>query len=321
LGTAPASGFAPVRQIGACWHPGLAKVRQDAAQHFLTVSSTLDLFRTPWRRIAHKVQSFQIANRDMRFSLTVKIILLLQVALCFALTSTAALSYLKMERMVEDTVASRFSVALRGLGSELEGAVSLGVTLGALRNLDALIQRAMQRDSRITGLMLFNETGEILASAGRGSVTGTLPADWAQAFARNGKAEHGAKVTSGDSQVLLSGIRNAFGGLSGGIALTYSLDEVRAGIRSTIPELVISGAINLVTCLVVTMLVVWFVLRPIQRRLLQATVCIEALGKGETPVVPEDLAAFVPGLRPFIDRVVPAERGGVASSTRPAELV
>ncbi|MBP2290312.1 hypothetical protein [Azospirillum rugosum] len=240
----------------------------------------------------------------MRLTLTTKIILLLQVALCFALISTAALSYLKMERMVEDTVASRFTVALRGLAGEVEGAVSLGVSLNALRNLDALIQRALSRDDRITGLVLFNDAGEILASAGRNAPIGTMPADWKAAFARDGRSERGAKVTSGDSQALLLGIRNAFGGVAGGIGLTYSLNEVHAGIRGTIPELALSSGINLVTGLLITMVAVWLLLRPIQRLLRELTAAVNALGHGEPPEITPEMADFAPDLPQFADRIL-----------------
>lgn len=258
----------------------------------------------------------------MRLTLTTKIILLLQVALCFALISTAALSYLKMERMVEDTVASRFTVALRGLAGEVEGAVSLGVSLNALRNLDGLIQRALARDDRITGLVLFNDAGEILASAGRGAPTGTMPADWKAAFAHDGRSERGAKVTSGDSQALLLGIRNAFGGVAGGVGLTYSLSEVRAGIRGTIPELVLSNGANLLTGLLVTMVAVWLLLRPIQRLLRELTASVNALGLGEAPVISPEMADFAPGLPQFAERILDLQKLEADDvDHRPAESV
>ncbi|WP_343207279.1 hypothetical protein [Azospirillum formosense] len=265
----------------------------------------------------------------MRLTLTTKIILLLQVALCFALLSTAALSYLKMERMVEDTVASRFTVALRGLAGEVEGAVSLGVSITALRNLDALIQRAMARDDRITGLVLFTDTGEVLAAAGRGGPIGTIPAGWKAAFVRDGKSDRVAAVADGDSQALLLGIRNAFGGVAGGVALTYSLGEVQAGIRGTIPDLLLSGGINLLTGLLVTMIAVWLLLRPIQRRLREMTASINMLGMGEPPNLTPELAAFAPGLKDFADRILeqqqhgaeedhPQPAGPAAETARPA---
>ncbi|WP_454017777.1 hypothetical protein [Azospirillum sp. Marseille-Q6669] len=265
----------------------------------------------------------------MRLTLTTKIILLLQVALCFALLSTAALSYLKMERMVEDTVASRFTVALRGLAGEVEGAVSLGVSITALRNLDALIQRAMARDDRITGLVLFTDTGEVLAAAGRGGPVGAIPAGWKAAFARDGKSDRVAAVADGDSQALLLGIRNAFGGVAGGVALTYSLGEVQAGIRGTIPDLLLSGGINLVTGLLVTMVAVWLLLRPIQRRLREMTASINMLGMGEPPNLTPELVAFAPGLKDFADRILeqqqhgaeedhPQPAGPAAETARPA---
>ncbi|MDQ2106012.1 hypothetical protein [Azospirillum isscasi] len=265
----------------------------------------------------------------MRLTLTTKIILLLQVALCFALISTAALSYLKMERMVEDTVASRFTVALRGLAGEVEGAVSLGVSITALRNLDALIQRSLARDDRITGLVLFTDTGEVLAAAGRSGPVETIPAGWKAAFARDGKSDRVAAVADGDSQALLLGIRNAFGGVAGGVALTYSLGEVQAGIRGTIPDLLLSGGINLVTGLLVTMLAVWLLLRPIQRRLREMTASINTLGMGEPPVLTPDIIDFAPGLTGFADRILEQQRHGAeddgpqpapraAEATRPA---
>lgn len=229
--------------------------------------------------------------------------LLLQVALCFALVSTAVLSYLKMERMVEETVASRFRVVAHGLSGEIEGAVSLGVSLNALRNLDEMIQRALVRDLQITGLMLFNERGEVLSAAGGSAVRGTLPESWLAAFRRDGKADRGAKIVDGGSQVLLLSIGNAYGGVAGGVALTYSLDAVRAGIRGTIPELAISGAINLATCYVISMIVVWLVMRRLQRFLREAAVVIESAAEGGQPVVRPEIAAFAPGLAGFVERI------------------
>lgn len=268
---------------------------------------------------ARKVALPLAGTGPMRLTLTTKIILLLQVALCFALLSTAALSYLKMERMVEDTVASRFTVALRGLAGEVEGAVSLGVSITALRNLDALIQRAMARDDRITGLVLFTDTGEVLAAAGRGGPVGAISAGWKAAFARDGKSDRVAAVADGDSQALLLGIRNAFGGVAGGVALTYSLGEVQAGIRGTIPDLLLSGGINLVTGLLVTMVAVWLLLRPIQRRLREMTASINMLGMGEPPNLTPELVAFAPGLKDFADRILEQQQHGAEEDhPRPA---
>jgi len=247
----------------------------------------------------------------MRLTLSTKIMLLLQVALCFALTSTAVLSYLKMERMVEETVASRFRVVAHGLSSEVEGAVSLGVALNALRNLDEMIQRALVRDLQITGLMLFNDRGEVLGAAGGSAVRGTLPNSWLAAFNRDGRTDRGAKIVDGGSQVLLLSIGNAYGGVAGGVALTYSLDAVRAGIRGTIPELAISGAINLATCYVISMIVVWLVMRRLQRSLREAAVIVEAATDGGRPTVPPEIAAFAPGLAGFVDRVSARRRQGV----------
>lgn len=238
----------------------------------------------------------------MRFTLSTKIILLLQVALCFALTFTAVLSYLKVERIVEGTVASRFAVTARGLSNEIEAAIGLGVPLAALRNLDGLIQRSRSLDDRITGLVVFNARGEVLAASGRAVPKSVVPADWLASFQRAG-AERSGTVTDGDTQILLRGVRDAIGGVAGGVALTYSLHEVRAGVHDTIPTLVVSGAINLVTCLLVTMVAVWFVLRPIQRRLREVAECVEAAMRHEDHAIPAELAGFAPGLEPFLARV------------------
>ncbi|HYG86128.1 MAG TPA: hypothetical protein VD978_07700 [Azospirillum sp.] len=210
--------------------------------------------------------------------------------------------------MVEDTVASRFTVALRGLVGEVEDALSLGVSLNSLRNLEALIQRSLLRDDRITGIVIFNNAGETLASAGRGAPSGTVPAGWKAAFERDGKSDRVAKVATGDFQALLLGIRNPFGGVAGGVGVTYSVNEVRAGIRGTIPDLALFGGVNLVTGLLVTMLAVWLVLRPIQRRLREATECIDALGRGERPVVSPEVAAFAPGIEPLVARVLALQK-------------
>ncbi|BAI73684.1 hypothetical protein AZL_a01530 (plasmid) [Azospirillum sp. B510] len=250
----------------------------------------------------------------MRLTLSTKIMLLLQVALCFALASTAVLSYLKMERMVEETVASRFRVVAHGLSGEVEGAVNLGVALNALRNLDEMIQRALVRDLQITGLMLFNDRGEVLGAAGSNAVRGTLPDSWLAAFRRDGQTDRGAKIVDGGSQVLLIGIGNAYGGVAGGVALTYSLDTVRAGIRGTIPELATFGAINLATCYVISMIVVWLVMRRLQRCLRDAAIIVEAAAEGECPVVPPEIAAFAPGLAGFLDRV--STRSGQGTGER-----
>lgn len=258
----------------------------------------------------------------MRFTLSTKIILLLQVALCFALLSTAALSYLKVERIVEDTVASRFTVTLRGLSNEIEGAIGLGVPLPALRNLDGLIQRARGVDDRITNLAVFNDRGEVIASTGLQAPRGTVPALWLTAFQHGAGAERNGTVADGDHQVLLRGVRDAFGGVAGGVALTYSLREARAGIQATLPTLAVSGAINLITCLLVTVVAVLLILRPIQHRLREVAACVHAAMRDEAVPVTEEVSRFAPGLAAFLDRVRSvSHHRGPAAHDAPVETV
>jgi hypothetical protein len=239
----------------------------------------------------------------MHFNLPTKIILMLQVVLCFALISTGFLSYLKMEKMVESTVASRFSIALHALGGEFEDAVGLGVSLTALPDTGRMFQGALARDSRITGITLFAPSGDVIGSAGRAAVSGHVAPEWLTAFQRDAKNRKMANVEIGDASILLLPVPDPFGGIAGGLALTFSLREVRSGVRAAVPALLISNGINLVVGFLVTLLVVWLVLRPIQRGLQRATRCVATLGLGERPTVTAEIADFAPGLDQFIESI------------------
>jgi len=203
----------------------------------------------------------------MKLSLSAKIIIPVQAAFCIAILSAIALNYFKMERVVQDAVATRFQVVTSGLAKEIEGGLNLGFTLSSLRNLDALIERERIRDERIGGIVLFDDRGEVVFAAGEGAPQGTVPAGWVRL---NQNAHQGGRswdIEEEGTQVIGTAIQDVFGQPAGGIALSYSLGAVRQGVLATLPDLATAGIVVLVVCLALTAIAVGLLMRPTQRRL------------------------------------------------------
>ncbi|MDR3518986.1 MAG: hypothetical protein P4M00_24565 [Azospirillaceae bacterium] len=236
----------------------------------------------------------------VRLGISARIILLLQIAVGFALGSTILLFYFKMEALVEETVSSRFVVVSNGVAHEIESALNLGLKLTELKNLDAILNRELSRESRITGMTLFTNRGEIVTSAGSAALSGSLPSDWLRTLLRDQKAEPQATLlVAAGSQVIMSPMRDPIGGIAGGIALTYSLSAARESIHRTIPTIVLGGAVCLILSLGVTMIAVWITFRPTQRRIHQTLDYLQGLAAGATGAVPVSVAALAPGLDQF----------------------
>lgn len=204
----------------------------------------------------------------MRLGLAAKIIIPIQVAFAFAIASAIVLNYYKMEKVTQDTVASRFQVIASGLDRQIEDSLNLGFSLTSLRNLEGLVGRERAHDARIGSIVLFDGRGGVVtASGGTVKAGGRVPAAWLQADLATRGSSHAWSLVDGSTQVIGATLRNAFGQPEGGIALTYSLSGLRALVRGTLPALIETSVVNLLLCMAVTALVVWLMVRRTAERL------------------------------------------------------
>jgi hypothetical protein len=251
----------------------------------------------------------------MTSGLSLKIIVLLQVALFFALASTMVLFTVKMRDLVIQTVASRFMVVSTGVAHEVEQALSLGLGLGEWRDLDRILRREAAREPAIGSLTLFSASGAVVASVGPAAVTGQVPDAWLRLLRRDfGSGAPGAgaarasRLVEGDTQIIVSGLRNAFGDLGGGVALTSSLAPVYRDLRGIYPRMVLGGGLCLLGGIAVTSLAVWLALRPTRRVLAEALAWVRGLDGATLAPVPPGCLRLLPGLDGFGARVAAGHR-------------
>lgn len=166
-----------------------------------------------------------------------KIAAALLLVLSTALTTTATLGYFVYERTLSTLVTSRFEFIARELKSKVEAGLDLGLPLGELENVDALLRQQRSTDDALAGLTVRNAKGVVLFDTDPARI-GTLPDEpWLAAVTGAGVKPSGLYIR--DSEVAVP-LVNSFGKIVGGLRVAFSrsyYQEKRTGTMWDVAEL------------------------------------------------------------------------------------
>ena len=132
----------------------------------------------------------------LNLSLRVKLMLAIMAVLLFSITLNATLNYFNFEKRLTETSDSIYEIVLEETHNDINQAISLGLPLSAISNIQSMLDRRLKIVDGITALVVVSSSGERLFSTGEGN------------------QEH-------DRQLSLD-ITNSFGLVEGQVKLYYS---------------------------------------------------------------------------------------------------
>ncbi|MEQ8603378.1 MAG: hypothetical protein RIB45_08660 [Marivibrio sp.] len=204
----------------------------------------------------------------MRLSL--KIAAVLGLALAFGVGLTVFLSLAKVERTLEELVASRLAVAAQDLAHTVNGALALGLSVEEARNLPEALAAALAADDQILAIRIENAAGDAVLQAG-------------------------ASAPPNDALVAEAPLTTAFGAPAGRVALFGA----RAAVDRTVADLTRRMAALALAAVVAAALIgavaAFGLLRGPIRLFAEAEGALRAMLAGRTPPV-EPASAEAPAI-------------------------
>lgn len=140
-------------------------------------------------------------------SLRVKLMFAIMAVLLFSITLNATLNYFNFEKRLTETSDSTYRIVLEETHNDINQAISLGLPLSAISNIQGILDRRLKFVDGITALMVVSTSGEQLFGTG-------------------------VHNQANDRQLSLD-ITNSFGLVEGQIKLYYStslLDQQKASL-------------------------------------------------------------------------------------------
>lgn len=212
---------------------------------------------------------------SLRLSLVIALVLLLAVIV------TAMLNVLKFQQVMEEFEETRYSFVARDIANVLEQSMTLGLPLDQIDSAQQLIETQLDLDPGITSIVLFDVDGEVLFQTSR------LPPGRATSVLFESEDEG---VLIGES-FSSTRIVNSFGQAVGGVVVRHSA-VVRAQRNETILQVMSVAALG---AAVVGIIVLWLgssqLLRPLRRRLAEATAALKKAAEGD-PAPSADRSGF-----------------------------
>ncbi|KJY83405.1 transporter [Vibrio galatheae] len=138
-----------------------------------------------------------ITSRRTFFSLRVKLVLAIFAVLLFSNGLNSTLNYLNFEKRLTETSDSTYQVVLSETDQDIKQAISLGLPLASISNIQALLERRLSLVDGISRMQVVNEKGDVLYSAGK---------------------------ASDNERLLIADIHNTFDVKEGALQLYYSTD-------------------------------------------------------------------------------------------------
>lgn len=208
---------------------------------------------------------------SLRLSLVIAIVLLLAVVV------TSMLNVLKFQQVMENFEDARYGFVANDIANVLEQSLNLGLPLDQIDSAQQIIERQLDLDPGISGIVLFDAAGEVLFQVSR------LPPGRATSVLLDNQTVGDLDGDSFSSTQIV----NSFGQVVGGIIVRHST-VVRAQRDETILRVMSIAALG---AALVGIVVIWFgssqLLRPLRRRLAQATTSLKTAELGETPETTE----------------------------------
>lgn len=192
----------------------------------------------------------------INLSLRVKLMLAIMAVLLFSITLNATLNYFNFEKRLTNTSDSIYEIVLDETHNDIKQAISLGLPLSAISNIQSLLERRVELVDGITSLAVISNTGETLFS------TGT--------------------ADTNTSRQLSLHITNSFGLLEGEIKLFYSTTALEQQ-KSLLLQLQLLYSIGwiLVAC-IIAFIALKFILKGIVGRVQDATSILSKTNEQET---------------------------------------
>lgn len=111
----------------------------------------------------------QVTSRSTFFSLRVKLVLAIFAVLLFSNGLNTTLNYLNFEKRLTQTSDSTYRVVLSETDHDIKQAISLGLPLAAISNIQSLLERRLSLVDGISRMQVVNTKGEVLYRAGQAS--------------------------------------------------------------------------------------------------------------------------------------------------------
>lgn len=150
---------------------------------------------------AHKLES-----SSSFFSLRVKLVLAIFAVLLFSNGLNSTLNYLNFDKRLTQTSDSTYHVVLSETDSDIKQAMSLGLPLSSITNIQALLERRLALVNGISRMQVLDKNGEVLYLAGEAAQS---------------------------ERMISANISNTFGQNEGVVELYYStvyLDEIKSAL-------------------------------------------------------------------------------------------
>ncbi|MGF1802841.1 MFS transporter [Vibrio gigantis] len=105
----------------------------------------------------------------LNLSLRVKLMLAIMAVLLFSIALNATLNYFNFEKRLTETSDSIYEIVLEETHNDINQAISLGLPLSAISNIQNMLDRRLQIVDGITALVVVSTSGEQLFGTGEGN--------------------------------------------------------------------------------------------------------------------------------------------------------
>ncbi|CAH6867533.1 Transporter [Vibrio chagasii] len=105
----------------------------------------------------------------LKLSLRVKLMFAIMAVLLFSIALNATLNYFNFEKRLTETSDSIYEIVLEETHNDINQAISLGLPLSAISNIQNMLDRRLQIVDGITALVVVSTSGEQLFGTGEGT--------------------------------------------------------------------------------------------------------------------------------------------------------
>ena len=212
----------------------------------------------------------------LRATLSGRIALVVILIIGLGVGLTVLLNYFKLAQTLAAVSETRLGFLAHDLRSRIESGLDLGLDLGAMDNVQSIIEGAAAGDAKILAITVFDADGTVLYGAGSQAVepgAGQVPAPWREAAERHADW----RVDSPGVLVVGSRLTNDFGAAAGGVALVYSRAALDLLLKGVLAVLVPVGAVLVLAAVLLAWLAAAALFRGTERRLRDMRQAVEGL--------------------------------------------
>lgn len=202
----------------------------------------------------------------------------------FAIGMSAFLNYFKYKSTFGGIVKERVLLVGRGIENAVQSSLSVGMQFSELAMLPPLMQRELAADVLITGMDVFDASGQVIYSTDAARVKRDVPASWTEA-ARRAKSTEWSAEDGGEAVAGIS-IKNSFDLTVGYLGLRYSSAYIDKAARAVGAEILRTSIFAFLALAVLTPLALVVVIRRFERDLSALQSAVSHLEDGAPPPPP-----------------------------------